>query len=83
MTTRKFEVGDYARPLYVQPYVDWLRLWRPLKVKAVIPTTHGGHCYYRFSSRRGYPAPEIRSDRLRTLDQRYRRPKRQRDAARA
>jgi hypothetical protein len=83
VTTRKFQVGDYARPLYVQPYVDWLRLWRPLKVKAVIPTTHGGHCYYRFSSRRGYPAPEIRSDRLRTLDQRYRRPKRQRDAARA
>jgi hypothetical protein len=73
VNTRKFQVGDYARPLYVQPYVDWLRLGRPLKVMAIIPCTHGGHCYYRFSSRRGRPAAEIRSDRLRTLAQRYRR----------
>jgi len=71
MTTRKFEVGDYARPVYVQPCYDWLNRSRPLKVMAVLPATHGGHCYYRFASRRGRPAPEIRSDRLRTLDQRY------------
>jgi hypothetical protein len=82
MSTRKFQIGEYARPLYVQPYVDWLRLGRPLKVTAIIPCTHGRHCYYRFSSRRGRPAPEIRSDRLRTLDQRYTPPRGQRRAAR-
>jgi hypothetical protein len=79
MSTRKFDVGDRVRPIYVQPCYDWLNRSRPLKVVAVIPARHGGHCYYRFASRRGRPAPEIRSDRLRTLDQRYAPDRGQRD----
>ena len=74
MSTRKFRVGDRARPRVVQPCYWWLNRSRPLKVVAVIPATHGGHCYYTFAARRGRPAPEIRSDRLRTHEERLRAP---------
>jgi len=82
MTTRKFEVGDRFRPVFVPPSFPWLRLGRLLKVVEVVPCTHGGHCYYRAAPRRGRPGAEIRSDRARTQEQRYAPPRGERRAAR-
>jgi len=72
MTTRKFEVGDRFRPVFVPPSFPWLRLGRLLKVVEVVPCTHGRHCYYRARSSHGRPGAEIRSDKARNPSMRYR-----------
>jgi len=81
-TTRKFNKGDLMRPAAVPGNQPWLRLGRTLKVVEVVPCTHGGHCYYRAASRRGQPGAELRGDRARTLEDRYRAAVRHRGAAR-